>query len=348
MSETDVIADVAVVDAPPAVDWEAMAKRLELEVLQLRATNGVSEESLGLIAEAEARVDEAEKEVEAAKKQLSYKKSLYDEAVEGLRAIIKESKHGYPLFPVKKPAEFAGPPDPASCAEPAKPAEDDSWMSVPLADLKLEDGSKLSPSILTALEENVPPLLTVGDVAKWSQRKALTEIPKIGEGKAKKIDLAMDWFWEEQRKLGRLKPSEPAAEPEAAQVEKAAEAEPDVEEAQAVEKSAEQTAWRLISIHEMGFAPDVSKTLETAGFLNAQDLAFAVFTDVIAKAPGIESPELAEEISASLEAFRQTLPDAQAFDFAEFAAEHMPPAPKEEATELPAKPKRNRKAQSEA
>jgi hypothetical protein len=58
----------------------------------------------------------------------------------------------------------------------------------------------ISAGICKILAENPDrPILTLGDIADWTKSHTigLTEIPRIGEGKAKQIDDACDRFWEQ-------------------------------------------------------------------------------------------------------------------------------------------------------
>jgi hypothetical protein len=65
---------------------------------------------------------------------------------------------------------------------------DDSWQSFPVGKLDLP------PSLVQILTEDNS-IRTVGDISKWTARNRLTDLKKVGEAKAEKIEEALGKFW---------------------------------------------------------------------------------------------------------------------------------------------------------
>lgn len=89
-------------------------------------------------------------------------------------------------------AEAAGPVLDTSDAEAEIETEaiPEAWRPVPLTDTAIPKGIL---SILAECPDKA--ILTVGDLADWTVSKPLTKIPRIGKGKADKIEDAMAEFW---------------------------------------------------------------------------------------------------------------------------------------------------------
>lgn len=71
---------------------------------------------------------------------------------------------------------------------------DDSWKAVPVTDLDL------SPTIAKLLSEHSSAdypngIKTIGDIARYTEDHPLTGIKNIGQGKAEKIEEALEKFW---------------------------------------------------------------------------------------------------------------------------------------------------------
>lgn len=81
----------------------------------------------------------------------------------------------------------------------AGPVDPNAWRAVPISDLNL------LPGLVAILAENPSkPIKTIGDLADWSAaRRPLTEISKVGEAKAEKIEAAMDEFWRKHPEFTR-------------------------------------------------------------------------------------------------------------------------------------------------
>lgn len=89
---------------------------------------------------------------------------------------------------------------PAAAAGPAAgPVDPNAWRAVPISDLDL------LPGLVAILAENPSkPIKTIGDLADWtSARRPLTEISKVGEAKAEKIEAALDGFWRKHPEFTR-------------------------------------------------------------------------------------------------------------------------------------------------
>lgn len=66
----------------------------------------------------------------------------------------------------------------------------EAWRTVPLTKTTIPKG------LLTILAECPDvQILTIGHLADWTASKPLTEIPRIGKGKAEIIEAAMEKFW---------------------------------------------------------------------------------------------------------------------------------------------------------
>lgn len=75
---------------------------------------------------------------------------------------------------------------------------DESWRAIPISELQL---SKSIENLL--IEENG--IKTIGDLSNWTSRKRLTDLSKIGQAKADKIQEADEEFWARWN-AGKVKP----------------------------------------------------------------------------------------------------------------------------------------------
>ena len=69
--------------------------------------------------------------------------------------------------------------------------EDESWKSVPVTDLDI-------PSSLAAILIEDNSIRTIGDIQEWSRWKRLTDLKKVGQAKAEKIEEALVEFWKKR------------------------------------------------------------------------------------------------------------------------------------------------------
>lgn len=329
---------------PPGDDSAERIAALEAELAKARVAIAESthdKEALARIREAEVEVEEAAEEMESAKKVAAARKKDWESAVVRRQRVIREAQSGaMPLF--DKPAPAA-----ASPAEPKPapaPEADDAWRGVLLTTLAGRDGKPLAPSILDALAERE--LLTVGDLADWSaprpqgKGQRLIDVPGIGPGKAGQIEEALEEFWSRRAVDARQGLDSAVAE---------AVRETEAEQAGAPgpfparPELTDANAWRLAPLADLGLAAHLLEACERGGLRVVQDLAFAVFTEWVDTLPGVETPEDLAEVRSRLDLFRSKLPDHQAFDFEEFAAEHIPaPADEKPVTES-AERKKSRK-----
>lgn len=101
---------------------------------------------------------------------------------------IKEARVGWRIG--EAPAAEAQPAAAMKSSEPLPTEErqDDSWKSISVSELKLQK------SLETILVEDNS-IKTIGDIAEWTRWKQLTDLKKVGEAKAEKIQEALDRFW---------------------------------------------------------------------------------------------------------------------------------------------------------
>jgi hypothetical protein len=97
----------------------------------------------------------------------------------------------------------------------AKPAEDESWKTVPIK----EALPGLSQNIIWRMEE--AELRTLGELSAYTGdgKHTLTDIPGVGKAKAEMIEKALEWYWQKRKEAGQAlqeaTTEEAAEEPEA-------------------------------------------------------------------------------------------------------------------------------------
>lgn len=69
--------------------------------------------------------------------------------------------------------------------------DDDSWRNVPVSRLGL-------PSSLVAILVDDNSIRTIGDIQEWTRFKRLTDLKKVGQAKAEKIEEALVEFWKKR------------------------------------------------------------------------------------------------------------------------------------------------------
>lgn len=199
-----------------------------------RAGMTAQEEYDESIQQAEKDVANCSLAVEAAKEVVKFKKLELKEAMEHLSALHsygapKPKPAGDKKDPIKSEPTQASQPKPsvetvatgdnpqeqatatltlggesvtvATSEAPAAsgPVDPNAWRAVPISDLDL------LPGLVAILAENPSkPIKTIGDLADWtSARRPLTEISKVGEAKAEKIEAALDDFWRKHPEFTR-------------------------------------------------------------------------------------------------------------------------------------------------
>jgi hypothetical protein len=154
------------------------------------------------VTELQVVSDDKAKEAKAAKNRL-------ENAQRDLNKFIADLSADRPLFDRPKPtaaeaADHANADTPAGPTPPPQ-ADDDAWKRETIASL---GNFGLHPKIIEKINE--AGILTIGALAEWTNSgNRHTDIPGIGEGKAQKIDDALDKFW-----AARAQSNAPAAEPE--------------------------------------------------------------------------------------------------------------------------------------
>lgn len=135
------------------------------------------------IAAAAAKVREAQAKYELAKEEAKSAKAAVDLAQAVLLRTVEKfsADNDTPLF------------DHVDGAHAAGEAGDDPWRSQLLTDVL----AGLTPSILASLAE--AELVTLGQLADWTSKKSLEDIPGIGISKARRIETALEEFWQRYR-----------------------------------------------------------------------------------------------------------------------------------------------------
>jgi len=89
---------------------------------------------------------------------------------------------------------------PLACAADG-PGDDEAWREVKLEDL---DGPAIKPGVLKVLAENAPPIITMGDLAKWQEVKSdfwARDVDGLGKAGQDQIAAATDAFWEQEAQM---------------------------------------------------------------------------------------------------------------------------------------------------
>lgn len=187
-------------------------------------------ETRRLIMEALILVEAKEAAWVAAKDVAKEAKEDQEVAERELRQLIKDrdTQRGKPRQPTlyddaqaKTDGHWAAQEDLRSPDEVAPPAQDESWKSVPLADLVLLDGlpAKIAETLASPVHKErgpMAPISTVGELAAYSTpepggwTKKLSDLKGIGPAKVELIDAAMLKFW---ARWGARDAANPAASP---------------------------------------------------------------------------------------------------------------------------------------
>lgn len=184
----------------------AVLARVALEA-ELKDAKATEKEAVKALTKLMARGPEVLPLIDAPKKQ----ESLFDQSPGNDQVPAVPSGSSDNVSPVENaPAAEADAGESAAAdnqdAQPAEAegvVEDESWRLVKIADL-----NGISSAIARSLEENPKkPIVTVGDLNDWTEEMGqkgchspLTEIPKIGKGKAEKIEEALAAFWSSRAK----------------------------------------------------------------------------------------------------------------------------------------------------
>lgn len=161
-------------------------------------------EMLEQIRSAREEVKAAETEMEARHEDYKDAKKTYEASVERLLKVIDRSKESDEpnLFsntkrPVKERGTYIG--DDKDDNKPAPdPRLENLWREYPLERYTRFD---LASSVIQKLAEHSPPILTVGELADFTQPKAggytpkITDVRGIGKSKVQKIEDAGIAFW---------------------------------------------------------------------------------------------------------------------------------------------------------
>jgi len=148
----------------------------------------VAEEILGEIQKSNELCQKLLEVVEDKKEILKEAKLEYDDAMFSLMETISESKITHPLFDqAKLDVEIEAIEEKAVAAD--EPA-DESWLR-----LKLSECLDLPTYILDGLEAKQ--IVTMGDLSRFQKKKELDSIPKFGKSRVKKVEEAVEKFWED-------------------------------------------------------------------------------------------------------------------------------------------------------
>ncbi len=157
------------------------------------------DEKLKYILAADQGVRAAETRLANAKTETKEARDQLKTAAACLRDLIGEARDGLPLFDeAEKPTESTDSTDSTDEGEPdAKdaPANDEHWRRFFLGAL---DGPTIPHRTIKALAENDPPILTLGDLSDWQEKKGdfwAKDIKGVGTAAAGKIADATDAFW---------------------------------------------------------------------------------------------------------------------------------------------------------
>ncbi len=175
------------------IDYASPEKLAEYDA----ETVSLTDQAEGLTRHYESIFDKLHAETAAAKK-------VFERSVEDMRDFVRDRRNARGKPPQPKPAKLY--PDPKDShwvdhtdnREPGEvPAVDDSWKSVPLADLVDKDG--LPAKVAQLLGD--AGINTLGELAAYSEpaasgyTKKLTDIAGIGPAKADAIEAATAAFW---------------------------------------------------------------------------------------------------------------------------------------------------------
>lgn len=170
-----------------------------------------SEQQPDAIADYEQRLDDATKRVARTalyqakcEAESKHAKAEAKSALEELQKIVNRGPEQYPLFdgqPAKAATDETGGETAGELtSEDAEAAEDvvihdddESWKEVSIATLGLPAG------VVKSLNEADNHIFTIGDLATWTAKYALTDIEGIGQAKADKIDDALAKFWADRK-----------------------------------------------------------------------------------------------------------------------------------------------------
>jgi hypothetical protein len=141
-----------------------------------------------------ARVAEISEDLKAAKKDLEH-------AEEQISTIIDELKQ--PTLFAQPATEDLSTSGKAETSD-APAAEDESWKTTPLADLRRPNGDPIPAGTLKLLADHSTPILTIGDLTAHQQAHGefwMKEIKGLGPKKTDAIAEACDRFWAERAPL---------------------------------------------------------------------------------------------------------------------------------------------------
>lgn len=197
-------------DGPDAaaddLDWHPEDRVMTTAAVEHAATaNDLDPRAIAKIFSLEEQCSKAELVYLSAKNSTKEAKEMLESKVVELRQAIKQLKErdDAPLFNgVKDGGGEKGQP----------PSLDESWRDVPLTEALIG----VSASMISKLHD--ASLRTVGELANYTSagggNHPLSGIPGIGEGKAEKIQDAMDAFWERRNKEQWAAEADGAGEPE--------------------------------------------------------------------------------------------------------------------------------------
>ncbi len=129
------------------------------------------ERKLAEITSLQRDVDRAESEYEQANDDAKALKKIFEAKAKKLFEFIRALSKPLPLFEV--------------------------WQQTPVTELGLPEGV-----VMLLQEAGVD---TVGKIAAWTEGgKALTDLPHVGEAKAKAIEEALERFWKQRKAEGEV------------------------------------------------------------------------------------------------------------------------------------------------
>jgi hypothetical protein len=150
-------------------------------------------EMLNRIRKQKDVVRAAQAEFHVAKDEASQLRKVMDHEQEKLFKLVELSQEPAPLFDGVQTDDKGQ----------ADLDTDDSWK-----DVKLEE---VFAGLTAVLRQKVTDaaLVTMNDITEWCKAKKLTDIPGVGEGNAKKLENAIDEFWQRRKEAAEAttKPS---------------------------------------------------------------------------------------------------------------------------------------------
>lgn len=155
----------------------------------------IPEELLDALEDAKRYLDEAAEKLEEMTNRRKYAKNELDEAQEefnrAAQAVIAVRTKG---FPADSPLGQAASAD----KTPDEDEAPDSWRDTLLSDLRMPDGAPIANRYIEAMQENEPPIVTMGEFVDWCNEKGdfwAKDIGNFGDEGRRQVDEATTHFW---------------------------------------------------------------------------------------------------------------------------------------------------------